>query len=139
MTAIHAGDDNSTPSAAGVNARSSTKQVPAGYTVHREASAEVLLAEGRDVFINPIQEFNRDLSSLTIRTWSELIDEEKRAAWERKKAKGSLNKCKKRKHGDDEAEGLSEPSAEPAEAIPATTEPVRICILPGTTTPMNYS
>lgn len=80
------------------------KQVPAGYTVHREAGAEVLLADGRDVFINPIQEFNRDLSSLTIRTWSELVDEEKKAKWERKKQSPSQRQAdKKRKHEDEEA------------------------------------
>lgn len=94
------------------NVASSSKQVPVGYTVHREASAEVLLADGRDVFINPIQEFNRDLSSLTIRTWSELVNEEKQLAWERKKQAGRLNKGKKRKHEDAEgAEGTEEPSS----------------------------
>lgn len=91
---------------------SGSKQGPVGYTVHREASAEVLLADGRDVFINPIQEFNRDLSSLTIRTWSELVNEEKQLAWERKKQAGHLNKGKKRKHEDAEvADGTEEPSS----------------------------
>jgi len=93
------------------------KEVPAGYTVHREASAEVLLAEGRDVFINPIQEFNRDLSTLTIRTWSELANEEKQAKWDRKKLNAASNKGKKRKHEEDE--GITGPieSAEPAAGV----------------------
>lgn len=96
------------------------KQVPAGYTVHREASAEVLLAEGRDVFINPIQEFNRDLSTLAIRTWSELANEQKRAKWERKKQNAALNqnKGKKRKHEEEDA------VTEPAETTDATSEVV---------------
>lgn len=90
------------------------KEVPAGYKVHREASAEVLLAEGRDVFINPIQEFNRDLSTLTIRTWSELVNEEKQAKWERKKQNAALTKGKKRKHEEDE--GVTEPAESAAHA-----------------------
>ncbi|KAK9893656.1 N2,N2-dimethylguanosine tRNA methyltransferase [Cystobasidium minutum MCA 4210] len=83
-----------------VASTSSTKQVPPGFTVHREASAEVLLADGRDVFINPIQEFNRDLSSLVIRTWSEVVNEERRAVWERKRQAGIAKKGKKRKHDE---------------------------------------
>jgi tRNA (guanine26-N2/guanine27-N2)-dimethyltransferase len=78
------------------------KAPPAGYTVHREASAEVLLAEGRDVFINPIQEFNRDLSTLAIHTWSEIFDDEKRQAWERKQQNNNAKKNKKRKFQEDD-------------------------------------
>lgn len=104
----------------GVSASSSSsKEVPAGYTVHREGTAEVLLAEGRDVFINPIQEFNRDLSTLAIRTWSEIVNDEKRKKWERKKQAAVANKNKKRKHEDvadvqEQSHALNEDDAAPA-------------------------
>lgn len=99
---------------------SNKKQVPAGYTVHREASAEVLLADGRDVFINPIQEFNRDLSSLAIRTWSELVDAERRAKFERKQQHDALKQANmKRKHGQEEAASSATEPADPV-AEPTT-------------------
>lgn len=45
--------------------------------------------ERKQVFINPIQEFNRDVSVVAIRAWSEIFDAEKAEQWERKrKGKG---------------------------------------------------
>lgn len=62
-------------------------------------------------FLNPVQEFNRDLSVLAIRAWSEMIDEELKARWvargERKRgSNGQGGQGKKRRakggHGGEE-------------------------------------
>lgn len=129
-------DNNATISAGSLPAQSdsshSKKQVPTGYTVHREASAEVLLAEGRDVFINPIQEFNRDLSTLAIRTWSELANEQKRAKWERKKQNALLvqNKGKKRKHEEEDiVTGSAETTDATSEVVSSQSLPCQIWLI----------
>jgi len=69
------------------------KAIPAGFTVHREATAEVLVESSnpKAVFVNPIQEFNRDLSIAAIRAWSDITDDEKRVAWEKKQSKRNSN------------------------------------------------
>ncbi|KZT67746.1 N2,N2-dimethylguanosine tRNA methyltransferase [Daedalea quercina L-15889] len=57
--------------------------IPEGYTLHTENTARVLLPPENQAFLNPVQEFNRDLSVACIRTWSELLNEEKEAKWRR--------------------------------------------------------
>lgn len=70
----------------------SSISVPEGFTLHTENSAHILLPATQDAFLNPVQEFNRDLSVACIRTWTEetnAIKEEKwRRAQERKAANG---------------------------------------------------
>lgn len=103
---------------------SSTRAVPSGYTIHRESTTEVLLAEDRDVFINPIQEFNRDLSTLAIKTWSELFDKEKEQKWQQRKEQRGLQKNKKRKHeenGSDECNGATNSNYTPEESALLTS------------------
>lgn len=71
--------------------------VPEGFTLHTENSAHILLPATKDAFLNPVQEFNRDLSVACIRVWSELINAEKEARWrmtqERKLAARKRPKC----------------------------------------------
>lgn len=55
--------------------------VPEGFTLHTENSAHLLLPATKDAFLNPIQEFNRDLSVACIRVWSEEMNAEKEAKW----------------------------------------------------------
>ncbi|SNX86245.1 related to N2,N2-dimethylguanosine tRNA methyltransferase [Melanopsichium pennsylvanicum] len=45
----------------------------------RENSATIVMPSAEAAFLNPVQEFNRDLSTLAIRTWSERLDAEKKA------------------------------------------------------------
>ncbi|KAL7009826.1 RNA methyltransferase tRNA(m5U54)methyltransferase [Cystobasidiomycetes sp. EMM_F5] len=70
---------------------------PAGYRVHVEGRAGILVPDGsstsipdkdkhQNVFVNPIQEFNRDVSIAAIRAWSEMVDAVKREQWEQKQA-----------------------------------------------------
>lgn len=55
--------------------------VPEGFTLHSENSAQILLPDNNEAFLNPVQEFNRDLSVACIRTWGEIAHEEKKKKW----------------------------------------------------------
>ncbi|POY73132.1 hypothetical protein BMF94_3825 [Rhodotorula taiwanensis] len=67
------------------------REVPEGFVVHTESTTSILFAAPAaassasgtaPVFLNPVQEYNRDLSVVAIRTWSELRQDEKRKYWE---------------------------------------------------------
>ncbi|CCM02381.1 uncharacterized protein FIBRA_04476 [Fibroporia radiculosa] len=70
--------------------------IPEGYTLHTENTSRILLPPGNQAFLNPVQEFNRDLSVACIRTWSELINEEKETKWRA----GQERRAKKTQTGD---------------------------------------
>lgn len=56
----------------------------------RENSATIVMPSSEAAFLNPVQEFNRDLSTLAISTWSERLNEEKRLRFdERMKARAA--------------------------------------------------
>ena len=61
--------------------------VPQGFTLHRENTTSILLPDSKDAFLNPVQEFNRDMSIACITVWSEEFNAAKKAKWEAKKAK----------------------------------------------------
>lgn len=97
--------------------------VPEGYTLHTENTSRILLPPNNEAFLNPVQEFNRDLSVACIRTWSELLNEEKEAKfrqnlekWVRKQEKGP--KAKRVKTEGDAPVPVSEPQ-ETAEQKPS--------------------
>ncbi|PCH38052.1 guanine-N2--methyltransferase [Wolfiporia cocos MD-104 SS10] len=92
--------------------------VPEGYTLHTENSSSILLPPDNQAFLNPVQEFNRDLSVACIRTWSDLINEEKEKKWrqgQEKRAKKPQNgkgpKSKRTKTGDGAASAMTEGTA----------------------------
>ena len=60
-----------------------TYAIPEGFTLHKENTSAILLPASNDAFLNPVQEFNRDLSVACIRTWGDLINEQRRAKWEK--------------------------------------------------------
>lgn len=66
-----------------------TTIIPPGFRVHTENGAKLLLPEANQVFLNPVQEFNRDLSVAAIRVWSEQLNEIKRQKWENKQKIGT--------------------------------------------------
>jgi tRNA (guanine26-N2/guanine27-N2)-dimethyltransferase len=76
--------------------------VPEGFKLHTENNAHILLSEN-DAFLNPIQEFNRDLSVACIRTWSEELNKSKNVkkaqAKEKKALKVKEGSAKKRQRG----------------------------------------
>jgi tRNA (guanine26-N2/guanine27-N2)-dimethyltransferase len=56
-------------------------QVPEGFKLHTENSAHLLLPDSNDAFLNPVQEFNRDLSVACIRVWAAERDEQRKEKW----------------------------------------------------------
>ena len=61
----------------------------------RENSATIVMPSAEAAFLNPVQEFNRDLSIMAIRTWSERLDHEKKLRFlEARKAKEARLKRK---------------------------------------------
>eukprot|EP00124_Ichthyophonus_hoferi_P004806 Ihof_evm1s583 gene=Ihof_evmTU1s583 len=54
-----------------------TKPVPTGYKVIKEGQANALFPVSGEVFYNPVQEFNRDISTAVIRTWEEMYHQDK--------------------------------------------------------------
>ncbi|KIJ68912.1 hypothetical protein HYDPIDRAFT_178862 [Hydnomerulius pinastri MD-312] len=57
--------------------------VPEGFTLHTENNSHILISSKDEAFLNPVQEFNRDLSVACIRTWSEEINREKEEKWKK--------------------------------------------------------
>ena len=80
-----------------------TLTVPEGFTLHKENTSAILLPASNDAFMNPVQEFNRDLSVACIRTWGDLMNREKEKKWRQslerraKKAEAAGHKAKKAK------------------------------------------
>ena len=63
------------------DAGSSPITVPEGFTLHTENTSHILISSKEEAFLNPVQEFNRDLSVACIRVWSEELNREKEAKW----------------------------------------------------------
>jgi hypothetical protein len=73
-------------------------KVPPGYKLHTENSAHILLPDTDDAFLNPVQEFNRDLSVASIRVWAEQRNAIKKEKWlERQKGKQDSKSSSKRR------------------------------------------
>ncbi|KAF5093192.1 hypothetical protein D0Z00_004194 [Geotrichum galactomycetum] len=66
-----------------------------------EGKASILFPKGNRVFYNPIQQFNRDISVLGIRAWSEIFEAERKS---KKASKNNNNNNSKRKGGNKESE-----------------------------------
>lgn len=65
--------------------------VPEGFTLHKENTSAILLpAAGNDTFLNPVQEFNRDLSVACIRTWGAAATAEKERKWAERRARQAV-------------------------------------------------
>lgn len=62
------------------------------YNTVTEGKATILFPKKNEVFYNPVQQFNRDMSIAAIRTWSEIFNQEKIERLEKKlaRAKGEL-------------------------------------------------
>lgn len=78
--------------------------VPEGFSLYTENNAHILISSKDEAFLNPVQEFNRDMSVACIRVWSEELNREKedkfkkaeerrakrleQAVWEKPKGEG---------------------------------------------------
>ncbi|KAI0831385.1 N2,N2-dimethylguanosine tRNA methyltransferase [Trametes gibbosa] len=75
--------------------------VPEGFTLHAENTSAVLLpTAGNDAFLNPVQEFNRDLSVACIRAWGARAGAEKERKW-----RAAAERRARRVEAEAEAEG----------------------------------
>ncbi|KAF6765234.1 guanine-N2--methyltransferase [Ephemerocybe angulata] len=122
-----------------VNTAPSTKEVPEGYVLHTENSSSILL-DANAAFLNPVQEFNRDLSVACIRVWSEESNRTKEAKWRQKqdrkqKAKVSgkdfapATKRAKANHPDPTHGDAGASTSEQASSDTASHQPYRFTIL----------
>lgn len=59
----------------------SSLTVPDGFTLHTENTSYILLPSNNEAFLNPVQEFNRDLSVAVISVWSEELNRTKEERW----------------------------------------------------------
>lgn len=57
------------------------------YNTVTEGKATILFPKKNEVFYNPVQQFNRDMSIAAIRTWSEIYNQEKAERIEKRLAK----------------------------------------------------
>ncbi|KAG0381040.1 tRNA methyltransferase 1 [Mortierella sp. AD032] len=72
---------------------------PAGFKKVTEGKATILFPDTNEVFYNPIQEFNRDISIAAIRTWDEVFQEERAARLAEKKSRKEANAAKRATEG----------------------------------------
>jgi tRNA (guanine26-N2/guanine27-N2)-dimethyltransferase len=94
----------------------------------REGSATIVLPKSSTAFLNPVQEFNRDLSVLAIRSWSEMMDEGLRKKWEERRRKMGQNghngkKGRKRGAANVEQDGQNREAGALAEAVSTEDAP----------------
>ncbi|KAL7414373.1 N2,N2-dimethylguanosine tRNA methyltransferase [Mrakia frigida] len=69
--------------------------VPAGLLPYTEQSTTILLPDDNTAFLNPIQQFNRDLSVAVISTWGKVWQEESQRDYELKQQRRLAEKEKK--------------------------------------------
>ncbi|KAH9001144.1 N2 N2-dimethylguanosine tRNA methyltransferase [Lactarius akahatsu] len=100
----------------------SSVTVPDGFTLHTENTSHILLPSNNEAFLNPIQEFNRDLSVATIRAWSELSNKTKEERWRQTREK----KLEKMGKLDDVSAPLPlAAAADTGDTIDTTSDPAR--------------
>ena len=73
--------------------------VPDGFTLHTENTSHILLPSNNEAFLNPVQEFNRDLSVAAIRVWSEELNRAKEERWRQARERRPM-KAEKRRMSD---------------------------------------
>ncbi|KAL0083090.1 N2,N2-dimethylguanosine tRNA methyltransferase [Phycomyces blakesleeanus] len=84
-----------TPTSAPVQPATPSSEIDISlYNTVTEGKATILFPKSNEVFYNPVQEFNRDMSIAAIRTWSEIFMEEKKQRIEKKLAKAKTEEEK---------------------------------------------
>lgn len=89
--------------------------IPSTHNPHTEQKTTILVPKENTAFLNPVQEYNRDLSVACIRAWNE---ERKERFMERQEAKARKGKNKAKVNGTEVADG--EGAAEQPVAGPST-------------------
>ena len=85
--------------------------IPSTHKEHTESRTTILLPKDQSAFLNPPQQFNRDLSVAVIRAWNERRIEDAKSRWEAKQARKG-KKGKKEETTVDGQGGSGEPSGE---------------------------
>ncbi|KAF8654148.1 hypothetical protein AX16_003677 [Volvariella volvacea WC 439] len=99
--------------------------VPDGFSLHTENTSHILL-EANEAFLNPVQEFNRDLSVACIRVWSEELNKSKEEKWRQSREKQARKLSQQDVHTDKKAKGGGPESAEPLAPAPAQVKPEEV-------------
>jgi len=68
--------------------------VPDGFTLHSEGSAQILLPSTVDAFLNPVQQFNRDISVAVISTFGDALARDKEARYNLSQKRKAQKKTK---------------------------------------------
>lgn len=76
-----------------------TRVVPPGLSPYTEQSTTILLPDDNTAFLNPIQQFNRDLSVAVISTWGKVWQEESEKEYELKKERKIAHEKEKKESG----------------------------------------
>ncbi|KAF4608496.1 RNA methyltransferase tRNA(m5U54)methyltransferase [Pleurotus pulmonarius] len=93
-------------------------EVPAGFKLHTENTTRILLPDNNEAFLNPVQEFNRDLSIACIRVWSEELDKFKQSRWQASQERKSKAPAKKARRSEEVTETTSSIAAESTTSEP---------------------
>ena len=104
----------STPSSS-TSAQVTIPEIPDGYTIFTENTASILLPSTDEAFLNPVQEFNRDMSVACIRVWSDELNQAKEERWKRVNEGGVKVKGKGKKKLKTEGDGNLEKKGEDAD------------------------
>lgn len=110
-------------------ATADTPAVPKGFRPHSEGQASILVPLGNTAFLNPIQEYNRDLSVCVIEHWARVrsreMQEKFEAGWRKRQERGKGGKKRKREQqqATDGAESVVAEQAVPSSTPPAFAEP----------------
>jgi hypothetical protein len=85
--------------------------IPPNHKEHTEAKTTILVPTDHTAFLNPTQQFNRDLSVAVIRAWNERRKERLEAKYESKKSKKGKKKGKQVKGEEGDAAATTGQSA----------------------------
>ncbi|KAK9336879.1 N2,N2-dimethylguanosine tRNA methyltransferase-domain-containing protein [Lipomyces starkeyi] len=96
------------------------------YILLTEGRATVLYENENQVFYNPVQQFNRDLSTCAIRAWSEEYTEQKTAAKRNQRKKRKLRNDKRKMSGKENLKTQEELEAGEDVAPTDTMEEVHV-------------
>jgi len=80
-----------------------------GEAAFREGSATIAVPSKEAAFLNPVQQFNRDLSTLAIRTWAQVRDDARRQRFEARLSEAGAGARKKRRKSEQRADDAGVP------------------------------
>lgn len=96
--------------------------IPDTHRPHREANTTILVPKQNTAFLNPVQEYNRDLSVSVIRAWNEVREAEIYGRWQAKQERVKNGKVKAKAKGKgNKAADANGKDKEPADGDASTS------------------